>query len=78
MSMSAIQSAFSAQLGDAGSLVNASLNYLDGGRLQFLALTIVAGGKRQTITRTFQGGDDLIAGAKQMALDFIAGTLKGV
>lgn len=78
MSISTISTAFTAQLGNAGSFVTATMAYLDGGRLQLLAFTFVsAAGLRQTITRVFQSSDDLTAGAKQMAIDWIAGTLQG-
>lgn len=78
MSIREISTAFTAQLGNAGSFVGCTMGYLDGGRLQLLAITFVsADGVRQTITRVFNSSSDLIAGARQMALDWIAGTLIG-
>lgn len=78
MSTSDIKSAFAAQLGDAGSVVNTTLFYLDGGRLQFLAITIITtDGNRETISSVYGSGASLVAAAKQMADDYKAGTLKG-
>lgn len=78
MSISLISAAFTAQLGNAGSLVGTTLHYLDGGRLQFIAFTIVKPtGERETITRALPASTDVIVDARNMAIDWIAGTLQG-
>jgi hypothetical protein len=79
VSISTITAATAAGLGDSGTLINSTLHYLDGGRIQLIASTIYdKAGKRQTLIRPFVGAVDLADAAKKMAADWAAGSLDGV
>jgi len=79
MSIASLNAAFADQLGIAGTLVGSSLHYLDGGRVQLIATTLIdQNGQRQTIIRPFTGTIDVAASAKQMALDWQSGALPAI
>lgn len=79
MSIATITAATAVGLGDSGTLINSTLHYLDGGRIQLIASTVFdRAGKRQTLIRPFSGPVDLAEAAKTMAQDWVSGSLKGV
>jgi hypothetical protein len=76
MSISAINAAIAAQLGTAGTLVGSTLHYIDGGRIQLIASTVIdPAGNRQTLARLFVGNISVADVSKTMVTDWQAGTL---
>jgi hypothetical protein len=76
MSISAITNAIAGQLGPSAQLINTTLHYVDGGRIQVIAATVIdPAGNRQTLLQAFVGNVDVAASAKAMAADWQAGSL---
>lgn len=79
MSISAINAAAAAELGQAGTLIGSTLHYIDGGRIQLVALTLLdEAGKRQNLIRPLAGRVDLSDGVKGMVIDWKSGALEGI
>ncbi len=76
MSINAVNAAFASRLGVAGTLIGSTLHYIDGGRIQLIAVALTdPDGNRHSVIRAFSGNIDVSDAAKTMAADWQAGTL---